>query len=405
MPFSNLLLSIFFFSLGSTCNHIAALLFKVDYAWQQGLTSGHKVACTSKENEWISPILKDSAPVQAADMVFEKPHYASKKRSVRQSHAARKLFSVARTLKDNDSPSLDSLTAALYISNPSAVAFKYSLPDITPTYAPFSDVNVACEEVCETSVAVPLPLHILARSFKDCQDMCTGMPTYSDAEVRAIEEVTKDQSTSSIWIEQRKGRITASIAHRTWKKTTSLIRNPENADASSLLKIIMGQGPSPDLPALKYGRQTEPLAVEVYHHQQKQHHSKFQISTCGLFVHPQQIYLAATPDRLVSCDCCGEGLLEVKCPISMVGKNASEVTYLKACNGSLRLNRNHEYYTQVQFQMGITGRKWCDFFIFTKTDNFIERIAYDEAFCQEVFTTCQIFFRDYVSKALFEEQC
>jgi len=67
--------------LGSTCNHVAALLFKIDYAWQQGLTSGSPKKCMSIDNKWIVPSLKYAEPLQAKKMVVKKPRY--KKSSTR----------------------------------------------------------------------------------------------------------------------------------------------------------------------------------------------------------------------------------------------------------------------------------------------------------------------------------
>ena len=41
--------------LASTCNHMAAVLFKLDYAWQNGYTNR---ACTSRPAEWTAPTTK-----------------------------------------------------------------------------------------------------------------------------------------------------------------------------------------------------------------------------------------------------------------------------------------------------------------------------------------------------------
>jgi len=59
--------------LGATCNHIAALLFKIDYACQHGLTQGSNRPCTSMENKWMSPALVNLEPVKASDMTVENP--------------------------------------------------------------------------------------------------------------------------------------------------------------------------------------------------------------------------------------------------------------------------------------------------------------------------------------------
>lgn len=38
--------------------------------------------------------------------------------------------------------------------------------------------------------------------------------------------------------------------------------------------------------------------------------------TCGLFVDQTAPFLGASPDALVHCICCGNGIVEVKCPWS-----------------------------------------------------------------------------------------
>ena len=35
---------------------------------------------------------------------------------------------------------------------------------------------------------------------------------------------------------------------------------------------------------------------------------------CGLFINPSYPTLGASPDGIISCDCCGIGTLEIKCP-------------------------------------------------------------------------------------------
>ena len=53
------------------------------------------------------------------------------------------------------------------------------------------------------------------------------------------------------------------------------------------------------------------------------------------------------------------------------------------------MNKAHKYYSQVQFQMGMTERKWCHFVVFTvkclqdEVDPLIIRVEYDN----EVFLT------------------
>jgi hypothetical protein len=66
------------------------------------------------------------------------------------------------------------------------------------------------------------------------------------------------------------------------------------------------------------------------------------------------------------------GYLEVKCPHSV-----RNLTPTEACDesefycrlnsaGQLELKQNHRYYAQVQGQMAIGERPWCDFVVYTQ---------------------------------------
>lgn len=66
----------------------------------------------------------------------------------------------------------------------------------------------------------------------------------------------------------------------------------------------------------------------------------------GFWLHPEIKWLGVSPDRLVG----DEGLIEVKCP--------NTTTHL----GYLFENKiPTDYYKQIQCQLWVTGRQWCDF--------------------------------------------
>ena len=92
-------------------------------------------------------------------------------------------------------------------------------------------------------------------------------------------------------------------------------------------------------------------------------------------------YISASPDLLVKCQCCGEGLCNIKCPESIkhqipTSENVPCV-YLKQMWFSLK---KHPYYYQVQGQIGITRRPYCDVFVFTFHGHLCIRILFDNAF-------------------------
>ena len=63
------------------------------------------------------------------------------------------------------------------------------------------------------------------------------------------------------------------------------------------------------------------------------------------------------------------------------------------------LNHKHCYYTQVQGQLMVTGRLFCDFFIWTPVGYKIERLYPDIRFCEKLEKKLTSF---YVTKVLPE---
>ena len=72
--FSLLIIWFSFYRLGSTCNHVAAVLFKIDWAWKSGITNK---SCTSRPCTWNEFGAKgkvlDLQPV--SELEWRKPHY------------------------------------------------------------------------------------------------------------------------------------------------------------------------------------------------------------------------------------------------------------------------------------------------------------------------------------------
>ena len=113
------------------------------------------------------------------------------------------------------------------------------------------------------------------------------------------------------------------------------------------------------------------------------------VGPCGFLVCEQYPFLGATPDGTVYDPTNLEqpfGFLEVKCPYSHRDRTPAEACGMPGfccqletdSNGSqkIKLRRNHPYYAQVQGQMAVGDRPWCDFVIYTK-DVSVERIYFD----------------------------
>ena len=115
------------------------------------------------------------------------------------------------------------------------------------------------------------------------------------------------------------------------------------------------------VPAVIWGQTHEPAARKAAEEVLGSLHSHLTIRRCGLFVSPDHPYLAASPDGIINCACCGRWVLEVKCPFSLRDKSPREADRLDE-NGLLRAD--HPYMMQVQGQMMVCGVKSCAFCVY-----------------------------------------
>ena len=53
-------------------------------------------------------------------------------------------------------------------------------------------------------------------------------------------------------------------------------------------------------------------------------HDFFELKKCGLVLDSENPFIGASPDGIISCSCCGEGVVEVKCPFSCRDKSFDE---------------------------------------------------------------------------------
>ena len=64
-----------------------------------------------------------------------------------------------------------------------------------------------------------------------------------------------------------------------------------------------------DLPALKYGRTMETEAANDVFELMKKKLKSLAISDCGLFLDKTNCFIGASPDHVMTCDCC----IEIRC--------------------------------------------------------------------------------------------
>ena len=142
--------------------------------------------------------------------------------------------------------------------------------------------------------------------------------------------------------------------------------------------------------ATSWGIQNEARAIEQY----VRGHDHLAVTPSGFLVSKQYPFLGASPDGAVYDPTSMQepfGFLEVKCPFSHHNETPEQAStspgfcsVLHTSDGTqgLALRRTHMYFAQVQGQMAIGERPWCDFVIFTTQGISVERVKYDALYWQ-----------------------
>ena len=121
----------------------------------------------------------------------------------------------------------------------------------------------------------------------------------------------------------------------------------------------------------------EPVAAMVYANTAKQ--GKVNLFPSGLIINPRSPWLGCSPDRKVYDSSAEEngylpfGLLETK----VVKEGSTDFDgvpniYKNPVTKQPSLKRNHEYYYQVQCQLGLSGLEWNDFFSYINETTFVK---------------------------------
>ena len=200
--------------------------------------------------------------------------------------------------------------------------------------------------------------------------------------LREIEQTTREQRNLPMWFSVWRYRITAS-------RFSQILHQRRETPPDSLVLSIL-EPRTFTSPATKWGVENEPKAIEAYvKHQHKQGNTKLTVGPCGFLVCEHYPFLGSTPDGTVYNSTNVQqpfGFLEVKCPYSH-----RDCTPVEACSfldfavkrsmilvmAQFLICGKNKYFAQVQGQMAIGERLWCNFVVFTNRDISIERINYD----------------------------
>lgn len=190
----------------------------------------------------------------------------------------------------------------------------------------------------------------------------------SASDKEAIENETKHNILK--WEAERKGRITASNFGRILKCKHAY---------DSILLEIMGHENGLHTEAIAWGKTKEKSAQDKFYQIVSPLHVNLCIQPTGMIVDKDEPFLGATPDGLVTCDCCEDHILEIKCPFTHRDRTISDIEKDNFfLNENEVLKESHNYYEQVQGQMAISGTAKCYFVTFTNKELHYQIVEFDD---------------------------
>lgn len=176
---------------------------------------------------------------------------------------------------------------------------------------------------------------------------------------------------SDIWKQLRLGHVTASNISDVMAKIKT---GESEARRKYKVKLVAERltGNTQDTysnAAMEWGVEQEQYAAMAYEVK-----NNVLLDKTGFWPHESIKWLGVSPDRLVGND----GLVEIKCPMT-----TTHIDYILEDKVPAR------YYKQIQCQLWVTGREWCDFVSYDprlplENQLFIKRAYPDEAFIQEM---------------------
>lgn len=183
------------------------------------------------------------------------------------------------------------------------------------------------------------------------------------------------------WFAARVGRVTAS-------RIAAVLGDSDFTSQKELIKQMVNEGingaepKKRGIPPLEWGTNNEPKARAIYEFLYLDD-KVTQVEETGFWTDEWEgVPVGASPDGLVGDD----GLVEIKCPYGLRNEASPHFKSINDIPG---------YMHQIQMQLHITGREWCDFFQWTPKGHKNERVYKDPLWWDRIIDTLRDFFMVY----------
>lgn len=182
---------------------------------------------------------------------------------------------------------------------------------------------------------------------------------------------------SQEWLDVRLGKVTASkvSAIMTNGKGGNMSKTAETYMMDLIAEILTGE-PKPffENDSIRWGNDNESSARAMYEIREW-----LEVKEVAFIKHSE--FVGVSPDGLVGDD----GLLEIKCP--------NTTTQIKR---ALSGDYSADYKAQIQMQLWVSGRQWCDFLSFDPrldcdAGYLIQRVERDEEYIEDMKTRVEKF--------------
>jgi len=344
------------------CKHVIVLLLAIADVKKSG-TFISELSCTQQLQTFHKPRGKfKGTPLKVSVM---KKKSTTKKKSEEETSSSQ-----------NDQKDKDSNYVTWFRNHVVNVGFNLTMPMkcINPPanpYAVISDHTYSSMSVTDS----------LIKALK--------LEEITSEEISDIEMKTRGQADNDVWHLSREGRLTAS-------KFFSFVHGSGKSSLahSSLYPSRFASE------ATNHGIKYEPVAVKTYI--EKYGITAEEVQECGLFILGSHPFIAGSPDSLLSTD----GVIEVKCPYTTRKEEVSpdHHIFLEMSNdGDLKLKEAHQYYYQVQGQLLVTGRSFCDFVVWTFKGCERIKVPRNEAFIDLLFCDLYNFYSNYMKPAVINK--
>ena len=384
--------------LAESCSHIASVLFYLE-AWTK--VSG-RLSCTQMKCSWILPSFANEVEyARVRDINFK----SAKKMKVDLDEMIDNLtedlelsgISKCFTESPAHKPEVPAPTQAEMESFYSKLSKCKTKPVVLSLVPPYADSYVL------PSRKIPTVMNLfdqknLVLPYNELLKICQS--TNIEITKEQIDQVQKDtmaQSSGTNFFKHRAGRIGAS------QSKAAAHSDPALPSQSLILRICYPELHKVNTKAVHHGCRHEASAIRAFEESMKNTHVNFKVIKCGLFINQEHPWMHATPDFLCSCDCCGEGCGEIKCPLCL--ENCEFDSYVlkpsscleKNSAGEFILPNTHEYYYQVQQQLFTTKLNY-NYFVVCAVNSYelklvSQRILPDKDHWSKVFPKLQKFWR------------